>query len=98
MTTPNFSANRKHDYRWYTHPDRPCKGKDEYADLTLIKVQTRSNTPCDKTVRHSQTAQIEAMRQACLTCPVLWECREDLLMATKDWNHYGIQAGIVGKT
>lgn len=78
-----MSTNSVESVRWWEHPDRPCKDKEEYADLTMVVGKDRNK-------------RIEAMRQACFECPVLRECREDLLASTKDWQHYGIQAGIRG--
>lgn len=74
---------------WWDHPDRPCKNRPEYADLSLVRPKARP--------RVSRAQQIQDMADACLTCPVLRQCRTELLSTSKTWEHYGIQAGIIGK-
>ena len=75
--------------RWYAHPDRPCLGDDRYADLTLTAKPGRHG-PGVYEVR-------EAMKQACYSCPVYFDCLTDVL-SRPDTEHYGIQAGIQGRT
>ena len=72
------------DTAWWNHPERPCAGRDEFADLTLIPI-------------HAQKVVIAQMQRECESCPVLRQCREDLLSHTKDWEHWGMQAGIEGR-
>lgn len=80
------------DTKWFLHPDRPCKDNPQYEDLKLIKPIAEGT----KKYR-SRKSQIKALADACHKCPVFNECRIDLLVSTKDWEHYGIRAGIVGK-
>lgn len=42
-------------------------------------------------------AEREEMKQICASCPVQAECLADLLRFP-DYEHYGIRAGIEGKT
>ena len=53
--------------RWWEHPARPCKGREEYADTTLVRGAGRG-------------MEIEDMRQSCHYCPVLEQCGADVLM------------------
>lgn len=77
---------RHTDARWYEHPDRPCKGDDNYTEIAPL---TRTKMG---------RARLETMKNNCENrCPVFKDCRIDLLSFTKDYMHYGLQAGIIGK-
>lgn len=69
------------DNPWYSHPDRPCKNDPGYADLKLVP---------------SVGDRID-MATACASCPVFFECLDDLVRYTKT-EHYGIRAGLIGLT
>ena len=70
--------------KWRGNPDRHCKDHPEFADLTLVHSPGK---------RH----KIEAMQIACTSCPVYYDCLQDLL-AYPMWEHYGIRAALRGKT
>jgi len=48
-------------------------------------------------IRYVRRWEREEMKQICASCPVQAECLEDLLRFP-DYEHYGIRAGIEGKT
>ena len=53
--------------RWWEHPARPCKNRDEYADTTLVQGAGRKMV-------------LEDMRQSCYHCPVLEQCGAEVLL------------------
>jgi len=87
MNGSSRARDLQFDTPWFLNPDRPCKGRPEFSDLSLVK-------PLGNLTRKTQ---IKRMVKECYSCPVLKECRIDLLASTKDWEHYGVRAGIVGK-
>ena len=86
-----MSSQSEATLRWWEHPDRPCLGDERYADLNLT-ANPRGGNPGAKVYKVR-----EAMKQACYSCPVYFDCLTDVL-SRPDYELYGIQAGIQGKT
>lgn len=70
------------DVKWYSHPNRPCKGDETYYETSGISYRDKERKA----------------RACVTDCPVYYECFHDLLRWTEAGHlHYGIQAGIIGK-
>jgi hypothetical protein len=67
---------------WWGHPDRPCRGRTREWFLIGIR---------DSTKRAIKTEQL---CMECEECPVLEQCRQDVLSVAHGTTPWGIQAGM----
>ena len=82
-------------WEWYENPDRACAGDDRYTDFTLLSRARTSGPMRDRGKTRKQ--QIDSMCDACLCCPVYFECLQDLLQHPL-YTHWGVRAGIKGRS
>lgn len=72
------------DMRWWENPLRPCRDRPEYSDTTLVTGEGRA-------------AALREMSRACHFCPVLTECRTEILTIGGKPPVTQVRAGIVFK-
>lgn len=70
------------DNPWWNDPRRPCKDKAEYVDTTLVTGQGRSRV-------------LKEMAASCQFCPVLVQCRTELLVIGGQLPTSQVRAGVV---
>lgn len=66
--------------RWWSHPDRPCKGRTNEWFLEGV-------APQDVV---TESARLVAL---CMTCPVLGECHKDAQRSRRDFGQW-VQGGL----
>ena len=54
------------DIRWWEDERMPCRGRDEFADTTLVRGPDRGE-------------RLRDMAEACRHCPVVVQCAADML-------------------
>ena len=80
---------------WWENPDRKCLDDERYEDLTYVLTPRNRGPMAGRGL--SRKAQIEQMCQACMVCPVYYECLQDLLKFPMN-TFYGVRAGKKGLT
>lgn len=74
----------KDDIRWWEDSRRPCRDRPEYVDTTLVTGRGR------RTV-------LKDMATACTYCPVLVQCRTEILVIGGRPPQGEVRAGVVYK-
>lgn len=70
------------DNPWWDDPRRPCKDRDEYVDTSLVSGPGR-------------TKVLKDMALSCRYCPVLQQCRTELLVIGGKPPTSQVRAGVV---
>ena len=67
---------------WRLNPDIACLGREEFTEPTILP-------------RKDRRKYLDALVRECLSCPVIRECRMDVLM--REETLWGVQGGIIGR-
>lgn len=82
MNNPFTSKRVAAPPRWWENPARPCKDRPEFSDVSLIR----------PTATETKRMIMRDLASLCTHCPVLKECRADMLTYPDEATH-GIRAG-----
>lgn len=86
MTMTNEPKTNEAKSRWWNNPERPCKDRDEFTDVSMLP-------------RLGRKRYVAALVYECkYNCPVLRECRIDRLSISEELANGTVQAGIVGES